>query len=104
MPVLTDLALKGTLVLLAALLGSRLLRHDSAATRHLVWSTALASLLLLPLAALVVPAWRVVVPAAVARWVPGAAQVEERCHLTTGRARSPRRDGARGSPRRAHGS
>ena len=71
MPVLADLALKGTLVLLAALVASRLLRDDSAATRHLVWSTALGSLLLLPLAALVVPEWRVPVPAGLARWLPG---------------------------------
>ena len=41
MSLLADLALKGTLVLLAALAASHLLRRDSAATRHLVWAATL---------------------------------------------------------------
>jgi beta-lactamase regulating signal transducer with metallopeptidase domain len=53
-----DAALKGFLVLLAALAATTLMRRASAASRHLVWLAALTGVLLLPLAAAVVPAWR----------------------------------------------
>jgi beta-lactamase regulating signal transducer with metallopeptidase domain len=53
-----DAALKGVLVLLAALAATRLMRRASAASRHLVWLAGLTGVLLLPLAAAVVPAWR----------------------------------------------
>jgi beta-lactamase regulating signal transducer with metallopeptidase domain len=53
-----DAALKGFLVLLAALAATTLMRRASAASRHLVWLAALAGVLLLPVAAAVVPAWR----------------------------------------------
>ncbi|HET7462962.1 MAG TPA: M56 family metallopeptidase [Longimicrobium sp.] len=61
---LLDAALKGTVILLAALLATRQMRRRSAAARHLVWMVALASMLVLPGASRLLPAWRVVpVPA-----------------------------------------
>ena len=48
--------LKGTLLLVVALAIAGLLRHSSAAVRHLVWGTGLAMLLALPLASLL--PWR----------------------------------------------
>lgn len=62
--VLVDAALRGSLVLLAALATTRLMKRRSAAARHLVWVVALASMLALPLLSRVLPAWHVVpVPA-----------------------------------------
>lgn len=56
-----------TLVLLLALGATTLLRRASAATRHLVWTVALAGVLVLPFLDRVVPQWRVVpVPAELA--------------------------------------
>ena len=57
-----DAALKGVLILLAALAVTTALRRASAAVRHLVWLAALAGVLLLPVAAAVVPAWRALPP------------------------------------------
>ena len=57
-PVL-DAAVKGTVVLLLACAVCLLLRRNSAATRHLVWATAIALLLALPLLSGVLPQWRV---------------------------------------------
>lgn len=54
-----DAAVRGTLVLLAALAATGLMRRSSASARHLVWLAALAALLLLPLARGFVPEWRV---------------------------------------------
>ncbi len=53
--------LKGTLLLVAALLVAGALRQSSAALRHLVWGTGLAMLLALPLASLL--PWRLPVGA-----------------------------------------
>lgn len=52
-------ALRASVLLLAALLAARLLRHASAATRHLIWTAAVAGVLLLPLLSVVVPTWDV---------------------------------------------
>jgi beta-lactamase regulating signal transducer with metallopeptidase domain len=57
-----DAALKGFLVLLAALAATTFMRRASAASRHLVWLAALAGVLMLPVAAAVVPAWRALPP------------------------------------------
>jgi beta-lactamase regulating signal transducer with metallopeptidase domain len=54
-----DAAVRGTLVLLAALAATGLMRRSSASARHLVWLAALAALLLLPAARSFVPEWRV---------------------------------------------
>jgi beta-lactamase regulating signal transducer with metallopeptidase domain len=50
--------LKSSLVLAAAALAARSLRHGSAARRHLVWTLALGALLVLPLMSLGLPAWK----------------------------------------------
>jgi len=52
-------ALKSTIVLSAAWLLSWVLRKRSAATRHLVWTTAAAALLALPVLSIALPALRV---------------------------------------------
>ncbi|HEX8430056.1 MAG TPA: M56 family metallopeptidase [Longimicrobium sp.] len=50
--------LKSTLVLGAAALAARRLRNGSAARRHLAWTLSLGALLVLPLLALALPAWK----------------------------------------------
>jgi beta-lactamase regulating signal transducer with metallopeptidase domain len=57
LPLLLDLGLKSAVVVLAALLANLLWRRASAANRHVVWLTALATLLLLPLTELTNPHW-----------------------------------------------
>lgn len=59
LPALLGLAVKGTVLLCAAWAGCWLLRRSSAATRHLVWSAALAGVLLLPVMSLSLPHWNV---------------------------------------------
>jgi beta-lactamase regulating signal transducer with metallopeptidase domain len=60
-----EASIKGTLILLAAALGAQALRRASAAARHFLWSTALGSLVLLPVLSIALPSWRVrVLPAA----------------------------------------
>jgi beta-lactamase regulating signal transducer with metallopeptidase domain len=59
---LTELTLKASLLLTAALVASLLFRRAPAALRHTVWSLALLSVLLVPAARLVLPDWRVSVP------------------------------------------
>jgi beta-lactamase regulating signal transducer with metallopeptidase domain len=69
-----DAAVRGTLVLLAALAATGLMRRSSASARHLVWLAALAALLLLPLARSFVPEWRVLpLPAAPVASAPDVA-------------------------------
>jgi beta-lactamase regulating signal transducer with metallopeptidase domain len=52
-------ALRATVLLAGAWLATRLLHRASAATRHLIWTAAVAGVLLLPLLSRVVPAWNV---------------------------------------------
>jgi len=52
-------AIRATVLLLAAWLATRVLRRASAATRHLIWPSAVAGVLTLPVLAAVVPAWNV---------------------------------------------
>src|SRR5688572_18765127 len=52
-------ALRATVLLAGAWIATKLLRGASAATRHLVWTTAIAGVLALPLLSVVVPAWNV---------------------------------------------
>jgi beta-lactamase regulating signal transducer with metallopeptidase domain len=56
-----QVSVKGSVLLLAALVACRALRHSSAAVRHLIWAAALAGMLLIPAVAAVVPAWHVAV-------------------------------------------
>jgi len=59
---LVEMAIKSTLVLVAAYAVSIALGRASAAARHLVWTAALGALLVLPLLSLALPAWWVAVP------------------------------------------
>ena len=56
---LVDSAIKGTIVLLLAGTVCLVLRRDSAATRHMVWSMAVCLLIAMPVLSLVLPEWRV---------------------------------------------
>ena len=60
-------ALRATVLLLAAFLATRLLRDASAATRHLIWTAAVAGVVALPLLSVVVPTWDVPVVTITAR-------------------------------------
>ena len=59
LPVLLDATVKGSLVLVLAGAAAFILRNRSAATRHLVWCSAMVGLILLPTASLTLPGWRV---------------------------------------------
>ena len=54
-----DLAIRASVVLAAALIATRLLSRAAASTRHLVWTLAIAGVLVLPVARAAVPEWRV---------------------------------------------
>src|ERR1700722_7242747 len=54
---LFDLGMKSAIVIMAALLASAVWRGASAANRHVIWLTLLATLLLLPLTELTNPHW-----------------------------------------------
>jgi hypothetical protein len=54
-----DATIKGTGVLLLACAACRALRRDSAATRHMVWATAVMLVLAMPLLSILLPKWRV---------------------------------------------
>ena len=70
-----DLAAKGLLVLAAAVAAGFALRRRAAATRYLVWSTAMMSLLLLPALTTLLPAWQApVIPEA---WIATAEATAE---------------------------
>jgi beta-lactamase regulating signal transducer with metallopeptidase domain len=55
---LADAVAKATLILLLAAIASFALRHASAALRHLVWTLALCSALMLPVLSLALPKWQ----------------------------------------------
>ena len=55
---LADAVAKATLILLLAAVASLALRHASAALRHLVWTLALCSALMLPVLSLALPKWQ----------------------------------------------
>lgn len=65
-----DAALRGALVLLAALVITQLMRRCTAAARHLVWVGAIAIQLVLPVFVAWGPRWRVAVPDQVASVLP----------------------------------
>ena len=56
---LVDVAVKASVVLLAALVAMRVMRRISAAARNATWSVALAAILVMPALSMLVPAWRV---------------------------------------------
>jgi hypothetical protein len=55
---MVDLGIKGSVLLLLALLIVIVLRSASAAVRHLVWTASLAGLVALPLVSIAAPEWR----------------------------------------------
>ncbi|HEX5410376.1 MAG TPA: M56 family metallopeptidase [Terriglobia bacterium] len=57
--IVLEVLVKGTILMLFAAFLSLVLRRASAATRHLIWTLALGSILALPLFALALPAWNV---------------------------------------------
>jgi beta-lactamase regulating signal transducer with metallopeptidase domain len=65
-----DATVKGTCVLLLACGACLLLRRDSAATRHLVWATAVTLLLAMPLLSVLLPKWHVL-----PNWSPASPDV-----------------------------
>lgn len=70
-PLVLDVALKGTLLLAIAWLATFALRRRSAALRHGIWTSAVLAHLLLPAGALILPAWHLPLPAASA-WLARA--------------------------------
>src|SRR5262249_35115283 len=56
---LLDTLIKSAVILSAAGLLTRSLRKASAASRHLVWSVAMASLLALPILSVALPSWQI---------------------------------------------
>src|SRR5688572_10771908 len=56
---LIDMAVRTSMILLLALGATFAMRHAAAATRHLVWTLAVAGALTLPVFTAVMPAWRV---------------------------------------------
>jgi beta-lactamase regulating signal transducer with metallopeptidase domain len=62
-PLLVDIVVKASALLAAAgLVDAALQRRGSAAARHLVWSIAVAGLLVLPIASSALPHWQVRIP------------------------------------------
>ena len=94
MPTAVWVIVKVSVLMVAAAIAHALLRRPtSAATRHLVWTLAIAGLLLLPMLSAVLPAWRVAVPLATSN-VPDAAPIREPMEPTTLTARQPAEKGA----------
>jgi HEAT repeat protein/beta-lactamase regulating signal transducer with metallopeptidase domain len=74
---LIDAVAKTTVILLAAAAASIVLRQASAALRHLVWTLALTSALLLPIASFALPRWQVPLLTVGAQPAPVQAVVEQ---------------------------
>ena len=55
---LVDSIVKASIVLMAAAVATHVLRRASAALRHLIWTIALVSALLMPIVALALPRWQ----------------------------------------------
>ena len=70
-----DLAIRASVVLAAALIATRLLNRAAASTRHLVWTLAVAGVLVLPVARAAIPEWRV---------LPAADRIGEASRHTSG--------------------
>jgi beta-lactamase regulating signal transducer with metallopeptidase domain len=59
-PVLLDLSIRGTALLLLAFFAAIILSRSAAAGRHLIWLMSMIGLLLLPLLTALLPAWHVI--------------------------------------------
>jgi len=62
--ILATAAVKSAMVFALAWVITKMMRHQSAAARHLVWTSAIAAALMLPVASLWMPAWHLPAPAA----------------------------------------
>src|SRR6185503_18647423 len=71
---LVDNAVKGSVVIAIAAIAAWMLRRNTAAARHSVWSAAIAAQLVIPVLSAVLPTWRVPVVAQPA-WVAPAPTV-----------------------------
>ncbi|MFO1065480.1 MAG: M56 family metallopeptidase [Pirellulales bacterium] len=56
---LVDSTIKVSALLILALIVTCLLKHDSSATRHMVWMATIGAVLVLPFASTLLPAWRI---------------------------------------------
>ncbi|MGA9770457.1 MAG: M56 family metallopeptidase [Blastocatellia bacterium] len=83
--ILLSTSLKGLLILIIAAALSFLLRKASAASRHMVWSLAIASLLALPLLSFGLPSWQV----PVFSFDPSVGQTAIAPAMNTARVQSP---------------
>lgn len=72
--VLADVFLKGSIILLSASLLIATMRRSSAASRHLVWSLSIGSLLVLPLFSVFSPLWRIPILPITALSVPSRSE------------------------------
>jgi TonB family protein len=70
-PIAASLAIKSSVVLVAAWTSTTLMRRCSAATRHVAWTACVAALLALPLLSVSVPALRVPIASAILPGDPG---------------------------------
>jgi beta-lactamase regulating signal transducer with metallopeptidase domain len=95
---LLSFALRATVLLVGAWAATKLLRQASAATRHLIWTSAIAGVLALPLLTYVMPAWNVPVISIAASVTPPLAPIES----TIAASGAPAQTGiAQGSTRQA---
>ena len=96
---LADWTLRTTLLLVLAWLATKLLHKATAATRHLLWKSAIASALLLPLLAMTIPAWRIV-PMIPAEWTRTPSSAVTTSTISSGQepVGSPHRTNAFSSP------
>src|SRR5215510_12873774 len=63
-PLPVEIVVKATVLLaMAGVLQAAMRRRASAAARHLIWSLAIASVLILPFASAALPRWNVDIPA-----------------------------------------
>lgn len=99
---LASFALRSTVILLGAWLAAYALRRSSAATRHLIWTSAIVGVLMLPVIGSLVPAWNVpmltvtarVEPAAVSPVTTPTPAVAASRELAPGRVATPKADPA----------
>src|SRR5688572_6937694 len=61
---LQAIAVKGGVLLIATIATALILRRQSAAIRHLVWTAGLAATLIVPLGSAVLPSWNLALPTA----------------------------------------